>query len=70
MTETKKLEAIEIRSIADKYLIREREPALRTAEPLPGDYEAFKDEFSGDSNDAAVRTFEEEWADLYDQQSA
>ena len=70
MTDQSTLNAIEIRSIAEKYLIREREPELRTEEPLPADYEAFRDEYSAEADDEAIRTFEDEWGDLYHEQRA
>ena len=70
MTDTKTLHRIEIRAIADKYLISEREPDLRTAQPLPADYKAFKEEYSGDADTKAIEQFEEAWADLYDSQNA
>jgi len=70
MTDIKTLNRIEIRAIADQYLISERESALRTKKPLPGDYEAFKDEYSSTPSMDAIKLFEEEWADLYDEQAA
>jgi hypothetical protein len=66
MTDAQKLRDIEIRNIANKYL-NERPADNRTEEPLPADYEAFRDEAHGDVSDDEIRRFEEEWADLYDQ---
>lgn len=57
---------LEIRSIAKKYL-NEREPSLRTDEPLPGDYEAFRREVVQEATQEDIRRFEEEWADVYEQ---
>jgi len=64
MTDPEKLRNIEIRSIAKKHL-NEREPDLRTVEPLPEDYEAFREEVQGEASDEEVRRFGEEWADVY-----
>jgi len=55
----------EIRSIAKKYHA-ERDHDLRTEEPLPADYEAFRSELSREPSDDDIRIFEEEWADIYD----
>jgi hypothetical protein len=38
---------------------------LRTDEPLPGDYEAFRREVVQEATDEDIRRFEEEWADVY-----
>jgi len=57
---------LEIRSIAKKYL-NEREPSLRTGEPLRGDYEAFRREVTQQATEEDIRRFEEEWADVYEQ---
>jgi len=64
MTSSLKLRTTEIRSIAKKYL-NERQPDLRTEEPLPGDYEAFRKEVNGEALDDEMHRFEEEWADIY-----
>ena len=66
MTATDKLRDIEIRSIAKKYL-NERAPELRSEEPLPADYEAFREEVHGGASDEEIRRFEEEWADIYEE---
>ena len=70
MTDQKKGRRAEIKCIAEKYLIRERDPALRTKQPLPADYQAFRDEYSGNAGYVAIKVFEEAWAKLYDAQSA
>ena len=63
MTTTKSLRA-ELRSIAKTYLY-EREPELRTEEPLPEDYSFFGESGYPERTDEAVRIFEEAWADVY-----
>ena len=60
------LQALEVRAIAMKYL-NEREPELRTKYPMPGDYEAFRDELHGEATDEAIIRFEDEWEDIYEQ---
>jgi len=55
----------EIRSIAKKYH-SERAGDLRTEEPLPADYKAFRRELSREATDEDIRIFEEEWTDIYD----
>jgi hypothetical protein len=64
MTDSQKLRDMEIRSIAKRYL-NEREPDLRTEEPLPADYEAFRNEVHGEASHDEICRFEEEWSDLY-----
>jgi hypothetical protein len=68
MTDAQKLRDIEIRNIAEKYL-RERDHDLRTEEPLPADYEAFRREAHGQVSDEDMRHFEEEWADIHSEMS-
>lgn len=63
MTATKNLRT-ELRSIAKTYL-NEREPELRTEEPLPEDYSFFGESGYPERTDEAVCIFEEEWADVY-----
>ena len=63
------LQALEVRQIVKKYL-NEREPELRTKRPLPGDYEAFRDELHGEATDEAIIRFEDEWQDVYEQMEA
>ena len=62
-------QALEIRAIAMKYL-NERVPELRTKYPMPGDYEAFRDEMHGEATDEAIIRFEDEWEDIYEQMEA